>query len=87
MKFHELSISEKSLGWLTVFYCKGMFVGNREKEKRGQYFIGILLYSGCVLWEKERKRVGRRVRDMERHRQINEEKGSTRDNVLEIDKD
>lgn len=48
MKFHELSIAEKPLGWLAVFYCKGMFVVNREKEERGQYFIGILLYSDAA---------------------------------------
>lgn len=37
--------------------------------------------------EREKEWEGERVRDMERHRQIHEERVSTRDNVLEIDKD
>lgn len=45
LKFHELSISEKLFGWLTVFSCADIFGKIKEKKERGQYFNGILLYS------------------------------------------
>lgn len=31
-----------------MYYYKDMFGENREKEERGQYFIGILLYSDAA---------------------------------------
>lgn len=38
----------KVSGRLTVFYCKDMLGENMEKAERGQYFIGILLYSDAA---------------------------------------